>query len=968
MANRASPPVVLADEHAAVRPDSLYDANIHKSSNGSEPHESSTQPQQTPNRRPTHLIPRISTSQSPKDPLAKSPSRTLPANPSNNVGLDPLSTQIFLRTNSNTEPTIAQRLRGPTRPDSPNSDSLQRQSLDNNKPVNGPLELKDRRKGSLLSRLSMRGSWRKDDAGLDSDSEVGESRTDGSAARALTTVAEAGGGYIPFFKEPPRYIRVKPHNTKKRQFDRVFLAQELLGASPTDEAQKRAPATAVGTKLLKAGAAIWAAEFSLDGRYLAVAGKDQVVRVFSVISTPEERRAHEEEEERNGGEGERLSAPVFCRKPTREFKGHTGDVLALSWSKNNFLLSSSMDKTVRLWHMSRAECLCTFKHSDLVTSIAFHPTDDRFFLAGSLDAQLRLWSIPDKSVAFSAATSEFITAVAFSPDGKTAICGLLSGLCLFYETEGLKIQHQVHVRSSRGKNAKGSKITGIRTAKVPADDENADVKVLISSNDSRVRIYSMKTKMLEVKFKGLENQSSQIHARFSDDSLHIISGSEDRKAYIYDLAHPDADIKDKQPYECFDAHPEVVTVALMAPTKCRLLLSASGDPIYDLCNPPAVQLLSLDERTASQTGLSEAGSSDPSSQIKKMDEKPAYFERCKHPDGNIIITADRTGTIKVFRQDCAFTKRQQSLWETGSKFSGRLNSIGRSGSIATRTSAGSRVHSRRASLNLGPTPMPPQPPSDRIMSWRQDIEEGRANTGATPLRSERSLSPMKASRTNLASEARKQPYAPMSQRMPQSPTLRTTAKLTKEDKDGPLSPTLPPTPSFSLISASDSEQHDDKSESGFWSFNRWRGNLPTLRYSTVSSPSESSPPLHPPPENNGNLAPVKRVTGRRSLGFDDLLRQGILDDGNRRKSIGTLLPRNTADSKENSIDEGVEEEEDPPKAIKKRIDSGVGRMSVESGPGGDSACAKCGSLSFQLKTTKRGDEWACERCGSSMKR
>jgi len=88
--------------------------------------------------------------------------------------------------------------------------------------------------------------------------------------------------------------------------------------------------------------------------------------VWAVLSTPEEREAHEYEEDVSSSTSgaERLSAPVFKSKPIREFQGHTSDVLDLSWSKNNFLLSSSMDKTVRLWHISRQECLCTFKHKD----------------------------------------------------------------------------------------------------------------------------------------------------------------------------------------------------------------------------------------------------------------------------------------------------------------------------------------------------------------------------------------------------------------------------------------------------------------------------------------------------------------------------------------------------------------------------------------------------------------------------
>lgn len=80
------------------------------------------------------------------------------------------------------------------------------------------------------------------------------------------------------------------------------------------------------------------------------------------------------------------------------FYFHT-DLLDVSWSKNYFILSSSMDKTVRLWHISRRECLCCFQHIDFVTAIAFHPRDDRYFLSGSLDGKLRLWNIPDKKVA-----------------------------------------------------------------------------------------------------------------------------------------------------------------------------------------------------------------------------------------------------------------------------------------------------------------------------------------------------------------------------------------------------------------------------------------------------------------------------------------------------------------------------------------------------------------------------------------
>ena len=36
-------------------------------------------------------------------------------------------------------------------------------------------------------------------------------------------------------------------------------------------------------------------------------------------------------------------------------------------------------------------CLQQFKHTDLVSSLAFHPSDDRFFVTGCFDKVLRLW-------------------------------------------------------------------------------------------------------------------------------------------------------------------------------------------------------------------------------------------------------------------------------------------------------------------------------------------------------------------------------------------------------------------------------------------------------------------------------------------------------------------------------------------------------------------------------------------------
>ncbi|KAJ2740065.1 WD repeat-containing protein 44, partial [Coemansia sp. BCRC 34301] len=112
--------------------------------------------------------------------------------------------------------------------------------------------------------------------------------------------------------------------------------------------------------------------------------------------------------------------------PFRSYVGHSADVLSLSWSKNGFLLSASADRTVRLWHPHRPECLCTFRHRDIVTSVAFSPRDDRLFISGSLDCRLRLWDIPARGVRHwtKLPDAQMVTAVAFtSPRADRIVAG-----------------------------------------------------------------------------------------------------------------------------------------------------------------------------------------------------------------------------------------------------------------------------------------------------------------------------------------------------------------------------------------------------------------------------------------------------------------------------------------------------------------------------------------------------------------
>lgn len=140
---------------------------------------------------------------------------------------------------------------------------------------------------------------------------------------------------------------------------------------------------------------IWCMKFSKNGRYVATAGQDGVIRIWEVIlqrgqppnqhftggepaANPDHDTSngnHANGNQSNGGadssgqqpdsstmyEGYSSDCPVLKAQPYRVYQGHKQDVLELCWSKSQFVLSASMDKTVKLWHISMDECLRTFK-------------------------------------------------------------------------------------------------------------------------------------------------------------------------------------------------------------------------------------------------------------------------------------------------------------------------------------------------------------------------------------------------------------------------------------------------------------------------------------------------------------------------------------------------------------------------------------------------------------------------------
>ncbi|KAF8110630.1 hypothetical protein N665_0081s0060 [Sinapis alba] len=336
-------------------------------------------------------------------------------------------------------------------------------------------------------------------------------------------------------------------------------ANEWVKVRPTGKSYKELSALHMCQEIQAHEGSIWTIKFSPDAHYLASGGHDQVIHVWEVQecelmsmnegsltpihpslsdSSGNEMAYVEKKKKGKGSSGRKNSNQIpdyvhvpetvfsFSEKPVCSLKGHLADILDLSWSKSQLLLSSSMDKTVRLWDLETRTCLKLFAHNDYVTCIQFNPVDENYFISGSLDAKIRIWSIQNRQVVEWSDLHEMVTAACYTPDGQGAFIGSNKGICRAYDTEDCKLNqtNQIDLQARKKKQSK-NKITSFQFSPVNPSE------VLVTSADSRIRI--LDGSEVIHKFKGFRNTSSQISASYSQDGKYIICASEDSQVYMW---------------------------------------------------------------------------------------------------------------------------------------------------------------------------------------------------------------------------------------------------------------------------------------------------------------------------------------------------------------------------------------------------------------------------------------------------
>ncbi|XAR70137.1 hypothetical protein NMG60_11026905 [Bertholletia excelsa] len=353
-----------------------------------------------------------------------------------------------------------------------------------------------------------------------------------------------------------RFRRIQTHSygKKSKELSSVYAGQEFMA--------HKGP--------------ILTMKFSPDGQYLASAGEDGILRVWKVI----------EDEKPNMLDVQRIDPSSLCfsinhlsklaplylnedkidkmkklrkssetacvifppkifrimEEPLHEFYGHSGEILALSWSKSGYLLSSSVDETVRLWQVGHDQCLRVFPHNNYVTCIEFNPVDENYFISGSIDGKVRIWEVHRSRVVDWIDIREMVTAVSYYPSGKGGILGTMDGSCRFYDIVDNQMQLDDEINLKGKKKLPCKRITGFEFS--PSDPS----KVLVTSADSQIRI--LHGVDVISKFKGPRISGNWVTASFTADGKHIVSASEDSNVFVWDHINQEKSSRAKNIRSC----------------------------------------------------------------------------------------------------------------------------------------------------------------------------------------------------------------------------------------------------------------------------------------------------------------------------------------------------------------------------------------------------------------------------------
>jgi WD40 repeat protein len=256
------------------------------------------------------------------------------------------------------------------------------------------------------------------------------------------------------------------------------------------------------------GDEVFSVAFSPDGQTLASGGEDSSIKLWSVSSGQHLKTLQ-------GHDNGVKSVTFSCDSTAVATLGASGDIL----------VSSSCDRTIKLWSVSDGNCQRTLKgHAETVSCVAISPTVEAYgnlpmLASGSMDRTVKLWDISlGECCRTLQGYSGGVFAVAFSPDGQTLASGGSDRAVRLWDTN----------------SGQCSQTLQGHTNAISSLAFSGDNRLLASGSlDGTVRLWDIATGRC---LKRLQEHTKQILAvAFSPDGQTLASSCFDQKIRLWDV-------------------------------------------------------------------------------------------------------------------------------------------------------------------------------------------------------------------------------------------------------------------------------------------------------------------------------------------------------------------------------------------------------------------------------------------------
>ncbi|KAK1359473.1 denticleless protein-like [Heracleum sosnowskyi] len=250
-----------------------------------------------------------------------------------------------------------------------------------------------------------------------------------------------------------------------------------------------------------------------------------------------------------------------------EWVAHDNAIFDICWIKDDTnILTASGDQSIKLWDAEEKKCLgVLIGHTGSIKSICSHPTNPDIILSGSRDGSFALWDLRcsgSKQGAISKispvamkeaysssykrrarpvkASSKSITSVLYLKDELSiATAGATDSVVKFWDSRKLKAPVSQACSDDRLSTQQERRLYGITSL---SQDING-VFISASCMDNTVYLYNiLQLEKGPVKsFSGCRIGSFFVKSAMSPDAAHILAGSSDGNAYIWQVNTPKAE-------------------------------------------------------------------------------------------------------------------------------------------------------------------------------------------------------------------------------------------------------------------------------------------------------------------------------------------------------------------------------------------------------------------------------------------